>query len=187
MSTQNKAHPTHLSRGLEPICTDTISCLPCATCRIDVNMQTLFERRWCLTPTKDITTAPSYIQDCVDTIHPALHALLNERDHFVETEVKAILSLPSLSLRNRIILHILAETGLRRRAVAWLTINGTYDIVNGAARSVACATEKGLVTRWFMLSDTTRALLEEYASELHSEVVQTSSPWLFPDSFFFHK
>ena len=78
--------------------------------------------------------------------HPAAVALVRERDHFTQAEVTALLSLPTLSQRDRLVLRILAETGLRRRAVAWLTVAGVYDAIRGAAHEVGHATEKGLCT-----------------------------------------
>lgn len=113
--------------------------------------------------------------------HPALAAalLVRERDHFTDAEVTALLSLPHLSVRDRLILHIMAETGLRRRAVAWLTVDGVYDAVSNTARDVAHATEKGLVVRDFMLSDGTKALLKEHIVD-HSHEHDRQSPWLFP-------
>ena len=86
-----------------------------------------------------------------DQRHPALLVLAQERDHFTEAEVDAICGLAGLSLRDRLVLCILAETGLRRRAVSWLTLDALYDGVTRKARSVAHATEKGLVTRMFTL------------------------------------
>lgn len=123
------------------------------------------------------------LRDVVDPVevpsHPATAlAAVRARDHFTKTEVDALLHLPSLGSRDRLILCILAETGLRRRAVAWLTVDGVYDAVAGTARPVATATEKGLVPRQFLLSAGTRALLEGYVQRAHPHDV--ASPWLFP-------
>jgi integrase len=124
------------------------------------------------------------VRDVVDPVevpsHPATAALaaVRARDHFTKAEVDALLHLPSLGTRDRLILCILAETGLRRRAVAWLTVDGVYDAVAGTARPVATATEKGLVSRQFLLSTSTRALLEGYVRRGHPHEV--ASPWLFP-------
>lgn len=77
--------------------------------------------------------------------HPAMNVLVRERDHFTETEVQAILELQTLSVRDRLILRILAETGLRRRAVSWLTVDGVYDTIARVSRNIGHATEKGMV------------------------------------------
>lgn len=38
-------------------------------------------------------------------VHPALDVFLEERDHFTEDEVQALLNLPKLSIRDRLVLH----------------------------------------------------------------------------------
>lgn len=124
------------------------------------------------------------LRDIIDPVisvqHPAQAALatVRARDHFTQSEVDALLRLHTLSTRDQLILHILAETGLRRRAVAWLTIDGVFDAVVGTARPVATATEKGLVTRQFTLSTGTRTLLDAYVQGCHPH--EAGSPWLFP-------
>lgn len=110
--------------------------------------------------------------------HPALVVLARERDHFTETEVAALLAHPALSRRDRLVLRILAETGLRRRAASWLTVDAVYDRVARVARPLGHATEKGLVTRTFQLSEATRTLLVSYMSDEHGH---PESPWLFPN------
>ncbi len=44
------------------------------------------------------------------------------RDHFTEAEINALLRLQTLSVRDRLTIRIMAETGLRRRAVSWLMV-----------------------------------------------------------------
>jgi hypothetical protein len=56
----------------------------------------------------------------------ATAAQVRGRDHFTEAEIAALLRLraPVLSVRDQLVLRILAETGLRRRAVSWLLVEG---------------------------------------------------------------
>lgn len=68
-----------------------------------------------------------------------------ERDHFTEPEVKALLGLHELTLRDRLIIRIMAETGLRRRAVSWLTVKGVYDTKNDTVHPIGHTMEKGLM------------------------------------------
>lgn len=130
--------------------------------------------------------------------HPALAAVERtvERDHFTAAEVDALVHLPGLSDRDRLMLRILAETGLRRRAVAWLTVDGVYDAALRTARATGRATEKGLVVRHFVLGDVapqcgffpskkktdraspTKRLLEAYCGARHRH--ERTSVWLFP-------
>ena len=56
----------------------------------------------------------------------AAPVLLRPRDHFTEAEVQGLLSLTRLPMRDQVVLGILAETGLRRRAVAWLTVAAVF-------------------------------------------------------------
>ena len=98
------------------------------------------------------------------------------RDHFTEAEIEALLRLP-LTKRDALVLHILAETGLRRRAVSWLLVDGVYDRCAKAALPVARALEKGLVMRPFVLSPRTRALLTSYMEDEHPG---SQYRWLFP-------
>ena len=63
--------------------------------------------------------------------HPADYALSDTRsaparDHFTVAEMEAILSLPGLSVRDRLMLRIMSETGLRRRAVSWLLVDAIF-------------------------------------------------------------
>jgi integrase len=100
------------------------------------------------------------------------------RDHFTDAEMQSLLRLTCVSLRDRLVLRILSETGLRRRAVSWLLVENCYDRAAGAGLPVCAATEKGMVTRRFVLSAATRALLKEYIDDAHPGA--TTSRWLFP-------
>lgn len=98
------------------------------------------------------------------------------RDHFVASEIKHILQLPNLSMRDRLILQIMSETGLRRRAIAWLMVNEVYDTQRMQPLLVCRACEKGMATRSFMLSQSTRDLLATYIEQGYHH----GSEWLFP-------
>ena len=116
------------------------------------------------------------------TEHPADYAareapVVPARDHFTEAEMRVLVELPSLSLRDRLVLRIMAETGLRRRAVSWLLVDGVFDRAVNSALTVCRALEKGLVMRAFSLSQATRALLERYVREGHPGA---HVRWLFP-------
>jgi integrase len=99
------------------------------------------------------------------------------RDHFTETEMQALLAVPQLNPRDRLMLCIMAETGLRRRAVSWLLVDAVYDRTRGAPLDVGAATEKGLVVRRFTLSAPTRLHLDDYIRNHHPGA---STRWLFP-------
>ena len=114
--------------------------------------------------------------------HPAEYALSDcqsvpVRDHFTEAEMSAILTLPHLSLRDRLMLRIMSETGLRRRAMSWLLVDAVFDRSAGEALPQGRALEKGLVLRQFALSRDTRELLAAYIRDEHPGV---HSRWLFP-------
>ena len=113
--------------------------------------------------------------------HPAHTAVQRtlERDHFDAAEIQALLALPSLCERDHIMLSILAETGLRRRAVAWLTIDGVFDAVGRCTRPVCRALEKGMVVRPFVLSESTAAQVAAYVRHQHPHDIR--SPWMFPN------
>lgn len=108
--------------------------------------------------------------------HPALAMRECARDHFDEKEVSVLLAMDGLSTRDRLVLRLLAETGLRRRAVAWLTRDGVYDATGRAARETASALEKGLVVRSFACSIALRADVEAHIAATGA----IESPWLFP-------
>ena len=116
-----------------------------------------------------------------DNEHPAAVAAAGTsnhvRDHFTQAEMDTILGLLELSLRDRTMLHIMAETGLRRRAVSWLLVDSLFDRSTNTCLPVARALEKGLVVRSFKLSERTSDLLRRYIVDEHpgSEV-----RWLFP-------
>lgn len=98
------------------------------------------------------------------------------RDHFITSEIKQILQSPGLGMRDRLILLIMSETGLRRRAIAWLMVNEVYDVQKAQPLLVCRACEKGMVTRSFILSQSTRDLLAEYIRQGYHH----GSKWLFP-------
>lgn len=107
-----------------------------------------------------------------------------ERDHFTQAEVDALLTAPTLGVRDRLILYILAETGLRRRAVSWLTVAGVWDATAACALDVCRTVEKGSVCRAFALSPHTRTLLGSYLRDQRrggaAADTPDSGPWLFP-------
>lgn len=133
--------------------------------------------RMCDLPSPDGTELSSTGHD----VHPADVARRTAgtvRDHFTTDEMVALLTQPGLSLRDRLILHVMSETGLRRRAVSWLQVESVYDRAAGAPLPVCIATEKGLVARQFVLSDATRSLLVTYIRDGHP--CPTECRWLFP-------
>ena len=67
--------------------------------------------------------------------------------------------------------RIMAETGLRRRAVSWLVVDNVYNRVNQKALNVCRAMEKGLVTRTFILGQETQRQLHVYIMEWHPGTV----------------
>lgn len=115
-----------------------------------------------------------------DGDHPADYAL-NERsrvrDHFTQAEMDAILALSTLSLRDALMLRIMSETGLRRRAVSWLLVDCVFDRAAQRCLPAGRALEKGLVLRPFCLSQASQKLLEEY---LVNEHPGPHVRWLFP-------
>ena len=114
--------------------------------------------------------------------HPAEFAVSNcgpARDHFTQAEMNTLLNLPTLSLRDRVMLHIMAETGLRRRAVSWLLVECVFDRCAGECLPVSRALEKGLVTRQFVLSQHTASLVKQYIQDEHPGAQYR---WLFPSS-----
>jgi hypothetical protein len=127
---------------------------------------------------KDFAAIPADGDD--DGEHPAEYAVRAPgriRDHFTQSEMDVILHLPNLSLRDRLMLHIMAETGLRRRAVSWLLVDGVYDRTSQACLPVARALEKGMVMRPFALSRRTADLLHGYMRDEHPG---PHTRWLFP-------
>ena len=115
-----------------------------------------------------------------DGDHPADFAL-NERsrvrDHFTQAEMDAILALNTLSLRDALMLRIMSETGLRRRAVSWLLVDCVFDRAAQHCLPSGRALEKGLVTRPFCLSLASQKLVEAY---LENEHPGPHVRWLFP-------
>ena len=98
------------------------------------------------------------------------------RDHFTQAEVDAILRVSEGNARDCVLLRIMAETGLRRRAISWLTVDAIYDTTARDTLPTATAMEKGLVLRSFRLSKTTRTMVCNYI-ENH---LRTPYKWLFP-------
>jgi integrase len=128
---------------------------------------------------KDFTSTPVDPPDG-DGDHPAEFAVRapgRVRDHFTQSEMDTLLNLPGLSLRDRLMLHIMAETGLRRRAVSWLLVDCIFDRAAQCCLPVGRALEKGLVMRPFTLSQHTASLLCEYMLHEHPG---PHSRWLFP-------
>jgi integrase len=115
-----------------------------------------------------------------DAGHPADFAVRapgRVRDHFTQAEMDLLLNLTDLSLRDQLMLHIMAETGLRRRAVSWLLVDCIFDRAALQCLPVARALEKGLVMRPFVLSQRTADLLFRYMTHEHPG---PHSRWLFP-------
>ena len=50
-----------------------------------------------------------------------------------------LLGLPDLSLRDRLMLHIMAETGLRLRAVSWLSVDTGWSRSSLKLSRTGCA------------------------------------------------
>lgn len=114
--------------------------------------------------------------------HPADFALNDRnkvRDHFTQAEMDVILSLGTLSLRDALMLRIMSETGLRRRAVSWLLVDCVFDRAARHCLPVGRALEKGLVTRPFCLSQASQKILKEYIENDHPG---PHVRWLFPSS-----
>lgn len=78
------------------------------------------------------------------------------------------------SSRDEAIFMLMLETGLRRRAVSWMTLQSVTDGTN--IRPIAYATEKGLKVRYFPLSTTLQKVLMSYITT-H---VPNNTDWLFP-------
>jgi integrase len=98
------------------------------------------------------------------------------RDHFTQAEVDVIIRVSAKNLRDCVLIRIMAETGLRRRAISWLTVDAIYDTVARDTLPTATAMEKGLVVRSFRLSKSTRAIVCQYV-ENH---LRKPYKWLFP-------
>jgi integrase len=144
----------------------------CATCR-EVRTQDLGDR--VVAHRRGIPRENSISKDDADNwVSPVI--AIASRDHFTEAEVAAILTVVQDNARDHIMLRIMSETGLRRRAVSWLTVDAVYDHVAQTALPVATAVEKGLVLRQFQLSETTRLVLTDYVKN-H---LQRPHHWLFP-------
>lgn len=94
------------------------------------------------------------------------------RDHFKQEEIDQLM-LQSMSIRERLMMCILKETGLRRRALSSLTVHG---VTSG---DICMAMEKGGHTRTFIISPATRQLLNQYLSIDHPG---NRTPWLFPSA-----
>ena len=78
------------------------------------------------------------------------------------------------SARDEAIFTLMLETGLRRRAVSWMTLHGVVD--GEDIRPFGYATEKGLRMRYFPISNALRSVLKTYISMY----VHTDGKWLFP-------
>lgn len=79
------------------------------------------------------------------------------------------------SSRDNAIFILMLETGLRRRAVAWMTLESISD--GTQIHSVGYATEKGLCVRYFPISDGLKDALHQYLSARSGA---GNSKWLFP-------
>lgn len=99
------------------------------------------------------------------------------RDHFTAEEMQTILG-SKMSSRDRLMLNILAQTGLRRRAVAQMTVDGILQGDGDLLRSVCHAKEKGGRLRHFVLGGCIQGLLDVYMTTDHPG--RTRSVWLFP-------
>ena len=78
------------------------------------------------------------------------------------------------SIRDEAIFMLMLETGLRRRAVCWMALQGVTDGTN--IRSTGYAIEKGLKIRYFSMSNTLQNVLKTYIAT----DVPNNSHWLFP-------
>jgi hypothetical protein len=65
----------------------------------------------------------------------------------------------------------MSETGLRRRAVSWLLVQGVMDEAGEEPLRVCRTVEKGLVVRSFVLSSETKTLLIDYIRNVHPVAV----------------
>ena len=147
----------------------------CAACRavraIDLGNRAVTHRRGIPRIHPPLDTAHD---DPADWVPPVI--TLASRDHFTQAEVAAIIGVSQNNPRNHTMLRIMSETGLRRRAVSWLTVDAVYDTVARNPLLVATAVEKGLAVRHFQLSETTRQVLGYYIENNLRQPYR----WLFP-------
>lgn len=101
-----------------------------------------------------------------------------KRRAFCGAEVAQLLS-TAKSLQDRCVIVVLAHTGLRRRAVAWMQLSAVWDGVQ--VRAEGYALEKGSLTRSFTIDDLMAQCLTDYI--LHERRGGPSSPWLFPSRY----
>lgn len=81
------------------------------------------------------------------------------------------------SMQDRSIIVILAHTGLRRRAVAWMQLAAVWD--GSRVRTEGYTSEKGSQIRWFTIDSLMAQCLTDF---IVRERRGGPSPWLFPSS-----
>lgn len=97
------------------------------------------------------------------------------RQAFNAAEVQTLVE-TAATLRDRCVIMLMAHTGLRRRAVAWLPLSSVWD--GAKLCHVAQATEKGMHTRVFVIDAALATCLRDYIT--HERPHNCKSPWLFP-------
>ena len=95
---------------------------------------------------------------------------------FQQHHISQLKKVAFVSSYNHLLVTLLSQTGLRRRAVAWLRTECVFDHENGCVRSIGMAVEKHLSVRHFPIGPELRACLERYLNENSRRCTH----WLFP-------
>lgn len=123
----------------------------------------------------DLATDPdAYLAECENHLYQPPVPTVG-RNYFTEQEMaQLLLPTPGRSLRDQCILLLLAETGMRRRAVAWLRVSAVYDLIGDRPLPVAYSKEKNGHTRAFVIGPRLRDAVHNYMQ------MRRGGDWLFP-------
>lgn len=100
---------------------------------------------------------------------------LVSRHSFNDSEVSQLINHAS-TLRDRCVFVVLARTGLRRRALAWMQLAAVWD--GSQVRSEGYTLEKGMRLRMFTIDSDMAQCLRQFI--MHERPWGRQSRWLFP-------
>jgi integrase len=95
------------------------------------------------------------------------------REHLVTEEIDRMLKVCTTH-RDRLIILIMAHTGLRRRATAWIRLKEIWDVDTNTPRALARTLEKGSRVRSFVVDDEMVGVLVAYMHKEHPGVGVTT-------------
>lgn len=102
---------------------------------------------------------------------------------FTADDVCRLKSVSASSVTDHLIITLLSQTGLRRRAIAWLRLDSVFDPSQRVIRTIGAAREKSMHVRHFPIGAELRECILRYIQKHERRCVI----WLFPSPRDIHR